>query len=281
MPWRRRSMRNDGQAPAGGEERPLRRSAGNSPVVVLSYAYSGARHVQEALAADTELACTVASGVIPLCEVAAETWQRVEGRSTQALSRLAVSTIRGIVSAQVTVMLGFSGKSRWCELATATPSAVESFLQVFPHAGIVCVHRASLDVIRAGVRASPWGLQGQGLMPYILSHPGNSVAALGAYWAHSTEQLLVFEAEHPTAAHRVLYEDVAGNPFQALITARASLGLHGEVSGQVSPERMDIPAHGAEPQPSEQEVPVEMIPEPLRERITHLHAQLGYPPLRK
>jgi len=25
-------------------------------------------------------------------------------------------------------------------------------------------------------------------------------------------------------------------------------------------------------------VPVEMIPQPLRQRITHLHAELGYPP---
>ncbi len=272
-------MRNDEQSPPRGGQQSPPRSAGQSPIVVLSYAYSGARRVQELLAVDTELACTLATGVIPLCEVAAETWRRVEGRSGQDLSRLAVSTIRGIASVQVTVILAGSGKSRWCELATAPPSAMAPFLQVFPHTGIVCIHRSSLDVIRAGVQASPWGLQGQGLLPYLLSHPGNSVAALAAYWAQSTEQLLAFEAEHPAATH-VRYEDVAADPVQALTTVRAFLGLHNEVSGRAFPERMDLPAQDTAPRPAELTVPVEMIPGPVRERITRLHTQLGYPRLR-
>src|SRR6266568_5104961 len=271
-------MRNDEQSPPRGGQQSPPRSAGQSPIVVLSYAYSGARRVQELLAVDTELACTLATGVIPLCEVAAETWRRVEGRSGQDLSRLAVSTIRGIASVQVTVILAGSGKSRWCELATAPPSAMAPFLQVFPHTGIVCIHRSSLDVIRAGVQASPWGLQGQGLLPYLLSHPGNSVATLAAYWADSTEQLLAFEAENPGTTHRVRYEDVAVDSIQALSTVRVSLELPTEASSQAFPERTNVPTQDAAPPPTELTVPAEMIPQPLRERITRLHAQLGYPP---
>ena len=185
-------MRNDAGSPARERTQPDPRGAGSSPIVVLSYAFSGADRVQEALAVDTQLACTQGTGVIPLCELAAETWQRVEGQRESTLSRLAISSIRGMVSAQMTVMLAGLGRSRWCELATASPSAVTPFLRVFPSAAVVCVHRSSLDVIRAGAQAGRWGLQGQVPLPYLMPNPGNSVAALAAYWAHSTEQLLAF-----------------------------------------------------------------------------------------
>lgn len=274
-------MRN-GERSAVSAQQPASRGVANSPIVVLSYAYSGARRVQEVLAADAELACTVATGVIPLCEAAAETWRRVEGRSGQSLSPLAVSTLRGMVSAQVTMILAGLGKSRWCEVAATDPSAMDPFLQVFPQAGVVCTHRSCLDVIRAGVGANPWGLQGQGFLPYLLVHPGNSVAALAAYWAHSTEQLLAFEAEHPATTHRIRYEDVAADPIRALATVRASLGLPGEVSSnEALPELPDLLVHEAAPAAAELRVPMEMIPGPLLERITYLHTQLGYPPPRE
>jgi hypothetical protein len=186
-------------------ERDGRGSAGarNGPVLVLSYPYSGAGHVQDLLAAGTDLACTSSTGIIPLSVAAAEAWRRVEGQPGQAMSRLAVSTIRGLLTAQVAVILAGTGKSRWCELVTAPPSAADPFLQVFPQTGFVCVHRCCGEVIRAGVRASPWGVQGPGLVPYFLSHPGNSVSALAAYWVSSTEQLLAFEAANAGPAYRV------------------------------------------------------------------------------
>ena len=249
--------------------------AGKGPVVVLSYNYSGARHVQEALAAGTGLARTAATGVIPLCEVAAETWRRVEGRDGQALSPLAISSIRAMVSAQVTVILSQTGESRWCELAIAPASTMAPFLEVFPNAQVVCAHRASLDVVRDGVRANPWGLQGQGILPYLLAHPGNSVAALAAHWARSTEDLLAFEAEHPGTAHRVRFEDVSADPIGALRKLRASLGLPDGASGPRFPRPMDSPQDEAAPEPA---VPVDMIPLPLQDRLSRLHTKLGYAP---
>ncbi len=254
--------------------------AGNSPVIVLSYAYSRAPRVQEALADGTALACTAGTGIIPLCEAAAETWRRVEGRPGQAPSRLGVATLRGLITAQVTVILAAAGKTRWCELATTTPKAAESFLQVFPETSVVCVHRSSLDVIGAGVRANPWGLQGLGLTPYLLAYPGNSVAALAAYWADSTEELLAFETSNPHAAYRVRYEDVAADPGQALATVRACLGLDdGAQKGSLPEPANSIETPTTETSPPEPTVPTEMIPNPLHERINHLHAELGYPRL--
>jgi Sulfotransferase family len=249
---------------------------------VLSYPHSGAGRVQDLLAAGTDLACTSGTGIIPLSVAAAEAWRRVEGQPAPAMSRLAVSTIRGLLTAQVAVILAGSGKSRWCELVTAPPSAADPFLQVFPQAGLVCVHRSCGDVIRAAVRASPWGVHGPGLVPYFLSHPGNSVSALAAYWASSTEQLLAFEAANAGVVHRVRYEDVLADPGQALAAVRASLQLGGAAPAGLpgQPSRPGSAGPGtAGPVAPGPPLPVEMIPEPLRERIGRLHDELGYPPL--
>jgi hypothetical protein len=79
-------------------------AAGNgspAPVVLLSYVHSGADLVQQALAEGTDLACTVGTGILPLCEVAAATWDQIDGRRGQARSRLAIASIRTLVSTQL------------------------------------------------------------------------------------------------------------------------------------------------------------------------------------
>jgi hypothetical protein len=264
------------QAAAGGG--PIADpGATNGPVVVLSYAYAGAERVQVALAAATELVCTAGTGIIPLCAAAAETWRRIEGRQGATMSRLAAAAIRGLVTAQVTAILAGSGGARWCELATAPPGAAEIFLQVFPYARFVCVHRSCLDVVRNGVRASPWGLQGQGLTPYLLTYPGNSVAALAAYWANTAEQLIAFEDANREATHRVRYEDVAAYPDKALTTVRAALWPGKTESVGAFPAQPELFPEPAPAEPAAR-VPAEMIPEALRQRIARLHAELGYPP---
>lgn len=251
------------------------RSPGNGPVIVLSYLHSGANVVQDLLATSADLACTTATGILPLCQMAAETWQRVEGQATQAMSQLALSTVRALVTAQVTTILAGAGKARWCELAVAAPSSLAPFRQVFPQTSFVCVYRNCLDVIRTGVQASPWGLQGQVLTPLLVAYPGNSAAALAAHWANSTEHLLKFEEANPGATHRVRYEDVIADPVHHLDPVRDALGL------DVTADRGTLPdAHestGPEPEVPGFDVPTDLIPGPLRARISHLHAELGYP----
>lgn len=235
--------------------------------------------MQEVLAESTGLACTVGTGIIPLCAAAAETWRRVEGHNGQTMSRLAAASVRGLITAQVTAILAGSGKARWCELATSDPGAVRPFLQVFPHAVVVCVHRGCLDMVRAGVAASPWGLQGPAFEPYLQPYHGNSVAALAAYWANATGELLAFEDANPQITRRLRYEDATADPGEAVAALRAWLRLDGEPGaafpGQFQPAEPDQAAF-ASPQP---EVPVEMIPPPLRQRVSQLHDRLGYPPL--
>ena len=275
-----------GGAPAKQGPQPAARvpatadlGAPNSPIIVLSYAYAGAERVQNALAAGSRLACTSGTGIIPQCAAAAETWRRVEGRQGMTMSPLAAAATRGLVTAQITAILATSGQPRWCELATAGPAAAETFLQVFPHAHFVCVHRSCLDVIRAGVHANPWGLQGQGFTPFLLAYPGNSVAALAAYWATSAEHLLAFEQANQQATDRVRYEDVTTQPDKALAAVRAALGLGDAESDDIPSAQPGWLAEPADaPAEHDATVPVGMIPDPLRQRITRLHAELRYPP---
>lgn len=271
------SARPEGAAAGDGVAGPGGTGAG--PIVILSYAHSGAQHVQASLAAGTELACTSSTGILPLCAAAAEAWRRVEGLDGQKMSRLATATVRGLVTAQVTTILAGAGKIRWCELAIIAPSAAELFLQVFPQAVFVCVHRRCLDMVDAGMRASPWGLQAPWLMPYLLRYSVNSVASLAAYWADSTEGLLAFEKANPGAARRVRYEDAVVRADETLSAVRGWLQLPAEYGNTFSAQPA-YPESAAQPVPSDRpEVPVDMIPQQLRQRIARLQAELGYAPL--
>ena len=245
----------------------------NSPIIVWSYSYSGARQVQDHLAAGGDLACTQATGIVPLCATAEETWGRIEGRPGPRISRLASASIQRLINGQLMVLLAGAGKTRWCELATASAEAAASILRIFPGTGFACVHRSCLDVIRIGVKTHIWGLQGTAAGSYLQFYPGNNVAALAAYWADWTEMLLAFEADRPDAAHRIRYEDVTADPDQALKGIRASLGLsHGTLAGFPEPD-------DGGPAQTGPDVPVEMIPEGLRRSIHGLCEQLRYPPL--
>jgi hypothetical protein len=248
------------------------------PIIVLACAYAGAAGVVEALAADPALAATTGTGIIPLCGQAARTWRRLDGRADPPLSQLAASTLRALITAQVTMILAEAGKTRWCELAVGATSAASSFLQVFPGATIVAVHRHSLDMIRAAVQASPWGLNLPRLAPYLSSYQGNTAAALAAYWADSTEQLLAFEAANPHATYRVRYEDATADPDRTLASLRSRLGL------TAGPREGIIREPGSTGRPSPQAlspagtvVPAAIIPRPLLDRVSSLHAQLKYP----
>jgi hypothetical protein len=253
--------------------------AGTSPVILLTYAHSGAQQVQDILAAGTGLACTSGTGIIPQCATAADAWQQVESRDGLPMSHLAASTVRRLVTAQVTMILASTGKYRWCELCIAAPPALQPFLQVFPLTAVVCVHRRCADVITATVDASPWGLRSPALLPYLLSYPGNNVAAIAAYWANQTNELLAFEKTNPAGTRRILLEDITADSAATLTTLTT-------LQDWLKLSRTALPALPQQPCPPQPEshpppasIPAEMIPPVLRQRINRLHTELGYPPI--
>lgn len=183
-------------------------------MIILGYQYGGAGHVQHMLAPAEVFACTSGTGLLPLCESAALAWRQVEDRDGP-LSALARTSIRALTDCLITTVLAGSGGGRWCEVASAHPRSADIFRQIYPAAKFVCVHRSCAAVITTAVQASPWGLADPALQAFAAHFPGNSAAAVAAYWASHTEPLLDFEQSHPEACHRVRYEDLTGNPGQA------------------------------------------------------------------
>ena len=259
--------------PAEGAGETQADQAVNGPVVVLSYAHSGAEQVQDIIAG-TGLACTSGTGIIPQCAAAAEAWRQVENQGDHLMSRLAVSTVRGLVTAQITVILATAGKARWCELATAPPQTLQPFLQTFPHAAVLCVHRRCPDVIATTMRASPWGLRNPAFTPYLLAYPGNNVAAIAAYWVNQTDELLAFERANPARTRRIRLEDITARPATVLTTVRDWLKLNSALPrGLLEPSSPELETQ--QPQ-SPAEIPAEMIPPALHQHINRLHTELKY-----
>lgn len=259
-----------------------------APLIILSYNYSGAYLIQQALAARADLACTVGTGILPLCEAAVATWARIDDRESGPASQLALASVRTLVSTQITVLVTAAGKPRWCELATSPPSAAHAFLQVFPAAKFACIHRSCADVVSDAVRSQPWGLAEPAMRPFAATYPGNSIAAAAAYWAVMTSQMLAFESASPRNAFRLRYEDFRTDADQILAALRSSLDLS-EVPADPRLTR-DEAAQAALPHPATAapatthpddvlQVPLGLVPTDLRERIDRLQAELGFAPV--
>lgn len=253
---------------------------------MLAYAHAGGARLQDALREHPDLACTSGTGVLPLCEQALGAWRRIEEwPSAAAVSPLAAASVRSVVAAMLTVLAARSGRSRWCETATVSQEAAQSFLAVFPEARFVCLHRPCDGFIRAALAARPWGLSGPAFAPYTAAYPGSTVAALAAYWVAHAGPSLDFEAAHPQQCVRVHFHDLDSDP-RAVMRALAQFLELGQaepalprpkdpdVAGSESTDAAGAPDGGRRP------LPLGQIPAPLLAQIDDLHGRLGYPPLR-
>jgi hypothetical protein len=279
------SITPPGQSAAGTttSSETSRRALGG-PIVVLSYAHADAALLTRMLAASPAVACTQNTGLLPLCQAAAATWQSAEGRG--ALSALAIKSIRALVGTMATVVQSRSGATRWCETAYAGPATATTFLRIFPNATFLCLHRSLQAVLAAGIATYPWGLADSPFWPFSDSQPGNNIAAIAAYWAAYAESLLDFEDMHPESCLRVRHEDLTSNPRQQAskiftrlaldacdLTEPAQLKEGQHLAGDAG--RLTGPDGTDEPQ-----LPMARIPPHLLAKAGKLHLRLGYAPLR-
>jgi hypothetical protein len=248
-------------------------------VVVLSYPYSGAERWWSLLAPHPELACTLGTGILPLCEQAAASWRFTDGKANGPLSPLAVTSIRALATSIITCLLARTGKRRWCEFSAAPPGSTGTFGQLYPGTRFVCLHRACPDVIQAALHASPWGLASPAFAPFTAAYPGSTVAALTAYWIARTQPLLDFEDTHPDSCLRVRYEDLDADPRAAGLFA--FLGLDNPDHGTPSPAAAAWPGTDTAPvgPAPRSPFPVGQLPLPLLAHANDLTEKLGYPPL--
>jgi len=271
-PGRERENGASGRVTGG----PLR-----GPIIVLAYGYSGVDRLESILAGYPGLACTSGTGILPLCAQAAATWQRHE-RTTTGMSAIAASSVKALATTMITCILAAGRGSRWCETATAAAPA-GTFARLFPQAQFVCLYRACGPVIAEATRSARWGLGDAGIADFAAAYPGNSVAAVGAYWRAATTALLDFETAHPGRSLRVRHEDLTADPAAAASAVVRFLGLDPRRAGlpAAAPQDLDLVAAGSSPDTGDgaEQIPAELIPAPMLERINTLHARLGYPAL--
>jgi hypothetical protein len=245
----------------------------------LTYAHAGGERLRALLARYPDLACTVGTGILPLCNQAAAAWRAVDGRSDGPPSRLAETSTRTLVASMITALLVRHGKRRWCEVATAAPDAAEAFTRLFPGARMVCLHRACPDVVAVGVKASQGGLAGFEHTSLSSAHPGSVAAGLTASWAARTTSLLAFEEAYPGICRRVRYEDLAAGSLTSL---SGFLGLAAPEAGTGPAAWLDDetadPAHGSAGMDSVG-FPAWQLPPALLERANSLMEKLGYRPM--
>jgi hypothetical protein len=181
-----------------------------------------------------------------------------------------------------TQILARSDGRRWCEFTAASEDAAETFLSLYPGARVVCLHRCFGDVARAAVQASPWGPTGPGYTPFLVAYPGNTLAALAAWWATRTAGLLAFEQQHPDACLRIRYEDLTADRPGTVSTLVSFLGIgdagnHAAMgSGHLPPCRTTAEPAGSALEPP---IPVAQLPVALLARVNELLNLLAYPQL--
>jgi hypothetical protein len=247
------------------------------PVIVLAYTGSGAGLLRSVLSAIPGLACTMATGILPLCHNAVSTWRTVNGRGGGGSSPLAVTSARALAAALMTAILAREGGNRWCEFASAPPAAAETFLRLYPQTQFLLVHRRADAVVRAVIDGSRWGLEGPEFAPFVSASPASTVAALASYWATHTTQQLEFENAHPASCLRIRIEDLAADTQQV----RSDIGDFLSLDATAVSPRLTHNAGRSGPAargPSPAGIPVDHIPTSLLAQLDELHARLGYPP---
>jgi Sulfotransferase family len=249
--------------------------ATNEPVILLTCSHSGVEVLSDLLSAFPSLVCTSRTGLLPMCEAAASTWRRVEGRAS--LSSLAVSSIRALATSMICVLTADSGALRWCETAISRPGSAETFLKIFPRTKFICFHRRCDDVITEAIDSNPWGFGGTEFWSYSSAGPGNNVAMVAAYWADCAQALLDFERAQSRSCLSVRQEDLAADAGGQMRAICSFLGLAPSRSATRQPGEQASPS--ASGPDDRTRLPADRLPPRLLAMVNDLHARLGYSPL--
>jgi hypothetical protein len=248
------------------------RPAGNEPIIVLTFPHSGSETLSDLLARSAAISCTSRTGLLPMCESVASTWQHIERR--RELTALAVSSIRALVTSMAIASTAASGAPRWCETAISGTGCAATFLKVFPQASFICLHRRCDAAIPAAVRSHSPEFGKTGVWPGSSADQENGLATICTQWAESTRALLEFQDTHPESALRVRREDLDADVTGQLGRLWSFLGLDSE-GATVRPRCRPVQAELT----PRTEFPADRLPPQLRTVINELHAELGYPPL--
>jgi protein-tyrosine sulfotransferase len=291
--------------PAGG--RISGGAAGNGavarrgdPVFVLCMGRSGSTLLRFLLDAHPELACPPETNLPALCGQLAVVWSLIEGVPLSAergaapprVPAAAVAGIRRMTDEMTGSYLARRGKRLFCDKSLGSARSADLLVQIYPAAKFVCLYRHPMDVIRSGLDACPWGLNGYGFDQYIVGSPGNAVLALARYWLDNAALIAGVEEAHPGRCHRVRYEDLVEDPEGVMAgvygfigvgpaagVARACFSAERERFGPGDHKIWATSAVSAASVGSGESVPAAMIPPQVAAAVNELAGQLGYLPV--
>jgi hypothetical protein len=274
--------------------------AGADPVFVLCMGRSGSTLLRFVLDAHPDLACPPETSLPALCGQLAVVWSLIEGAplpevrgdTPPVVPDAAVAGVRHMVDLMTGSYLGRRAKRRFCDKSLGSARFADLLVRVWPGAKFLCLYRHPMDVIRSGLDACPWGLNGYGFDAYIGGSPGNAVLALARYWLDNAHAIAAAEEQLPGHCHRVRYEDLTAAPAATAAGIFAFLGVDpvddiGQRCLSADHERFGPGDHkiwhttaittgsvgGGE------SVPVGLIPSAMLERINELAGRLGYVPV--
>jgi hypothetical protein len=267
------------------------------PVFVLCMGRSGSTLLRFLLDAHPDLACPPETSLPALCGQLAVVWSLIEGAPLSAnrgdappqVPDTAIAGIRRMVDEMTNGYLARRGKKRFCDKSLGSARFAELLMRIYPAARFVSLYRHPMDMIRSGLDACPWGLNGYGFEQYIGSSPGNAVLALARYWLDNAMPIAAFEEENPDWSFRIRYEDLVAAPEQIAQDLFAFLGVapvpgisercftgdrerHGPADYKIwatSSITGDSVGKG-------ESVPVGLIPPPITHAINELADKLGY-----
>jgi hypothetical protein len=184
------------------------------------------------------------------------------------------------------------GKKRFCDKSLSSARSAGLLLRIYPQARFVCLYRHPMDMIRSGLDACPWGLNGYGFDHYAASSPGNAVLALARYWLDNATAIAAFEEQHPDRCHRVRYEDLVTAPEETAadlfgflgaapapgITERCFTGER-ERFGPADYKIWATSAITGDSVGRGESVPAGLIPQPVKAAVNELAGKLGYLPV--
>jgi hypothetical protein len=270
------------------------------PAFVLCMGRSGSTLLRFLLDAHPELACPPETSLPALCGHLSVVWSLIEGAPLAAerdaapprVPDAAVAGIRRMLDEMTGSYLARRGKRLFCDKSLGSARFVALLTQIYPGARFVCLYRHPMDVIRSGLDACPWGLNGYGFDEYIVGSPGNAVLALARYWLDNATLVHEVEQAQPERCHRVRYEDLVEDPEQvmgevyAFIGARPAPGV-AQACFSGDRERFGPADHKiwATSQVSSdsvgrgESVPAGLILPPVTAAINELAAELGYLPV--
>jgi Sulfotransferase family len=191
------------------------------PVFILTASRSGSTLLRFMLDSHPELACPPETRIGETCATMLRLFyslehfgapERADAPAPPDISSESLELIRATLGNAYRRYLAQHGKRRWCDKSLDTYKFAEPILKIYPEARFICLVRHCMDVIASGARNCPWGVSRYGFDPFVSQFPGNTVAAIGAYWLFCNRAILEFRDKNPDCCVMVRYEDLVTAP---------------------------------------------------------------------